>query len=185
MADLNFPRTAYFTGAFLNYVLQHTFARRRCEDMLVPFVCTSTDISNFKAKSHFEGPLWRICRASMSLVGFVPPLPHMERGPDGEGPRNSLLVDGGYTNQYPTEELRQMGAGVVISVRVCPDFDPVSTDYGDKVNGGLISLLRLLGIKWRWFQGPDPPAQAEIQERLMFLPDAMAIDVTDRSDVHL
>ncbi|CAE8646896.1 unnamed protein product, partial [Polarella glacialis] len=76
-------------------------------------------------------------------------------------------------NQYPSEQLRQLGAGVIICVQACPDFEPVSTEYGDWVYGGAIALLRLLRIRWRWFKGPDPPAQAEIQERLMFLPDAM------------
>jgi lysophospholipid hydrolase len=184
LSDFNFPRTAYFTGHYLNHVLQQTFARRRCEDMLVPLICTSTDILNFKAKSHRERPLWHVIRASMSLVGFVPPLPHQERNEDGHI-SSCLLVDGGYTNQYPTEELRQSGVGVVISASACPDFDPVSTDYGDKVTGGRILLLRLLGIQWRWFEGPDPPPQAEIQERLMFLPDTMLGDVSTRSDLHL
>ena len=39
--DFNFPRTAAFTGKFLNIVLQRTFARRRCEDMLVGYLRSS------------------------------------------------------------------------------------------------------------------------------------------------
>ncbi len=171
MMDINYPRTAMFTGRYLNTVLQQIFARRRCEDLLIPFACTSTDIQNFDAKTHKEGALWRIVRASMSLVGFVPPLPHHEtRAEDGQI-CYSLLVDGGYTNQYPTEELRNLGAGTVVCVQACPEYDPISTAYGDRVLGGTISLLRLLRIKWRWYEGPDPPAQSEIQERLMYLPD--------------
>jgi len=173
LADFNFPRTACFTGQYLNNVLQRTFARRRCEDMLVPFVCTSTDILNFEAKSHREGPLWRIIRASMSLVGFVPPLPHQEHCTETNQDVSSLLVDGGYTNLFPTEDLRQLGARTVICVKACPDFEAVSTDYGDSVRGGAISALRRLGIPWRWYKGPDPPNQGEIQERLMYLPDMM------------
>eukprot|EP00928_Gymnodinium_smaydae_P005604 TRINITY_DN11903_c0_g1_i1.p1 TRINITY_DN11903_c0_g1~~TRINITY_DN11903_c0_g1_i1.p1 ORF type:complete len:1293 (-),score=172.05 TRINITY_DN11903_c0_g1_i1:373-4110(-) len=176
LMDLTFPRTAIFTGTYLNRVLQKTFARRRCEDMIVPFVCTSTDIMNFEAKSHREGPLWRMIRASMSLVGFVPPLPHKELRQDGDGGVkvcSGLLVDGGYTNNYPVEQLRELGARVVVCVKVCPDFDPVSSDYGDRVFGLSVALLRLLRIGWRWYVGPDPPPQAEIQERLMFLPDSM------------
>jgi lysophospholipid hydrolase len=173
LADLNFPRTAYFTGSFLNKVLQYTFAGRRCEDLLVPFVCTSTDILNFRARSHSEGPLWRVIRASMSLVGFVPPLPFQEIRAEDGCIQSSLLVDGGYTNQYPADQLRQLGVGTVICVRACPDFEPVSTDYGDSVLGGAVALFRRLRVPWRWYEGPDPPSQAEIQERLMFLPDAM------------
>jgi len=185
LMDMNFPRTSYFTGSYLNSVLQRTFARRRCEDLLLPFACTSTDILHFQAKLHREGPLWRIIRASMSLVGFVPPLPHQEARPEDGKVCSSLLVDGGYTNQYPTEELRQLGAGTVISVQACPDFDPVSTDYGDRVTGGAVAILRLLGLRWRWYRGPDPPEQSEIQERLMFLPESMRIEASARSDLFL
>merc|ERR1719336_1844599 len=106
LMDLNFPRTAYSTGNYINSLLKDTFARRRCEDLLVPFMCTSTDIVQFDDKMHQEGPLWRIVRASMSLIGFVPPLPFRERRPEDGTITSSLLVDGGYVNQYPIEVLK-------------------------------------------------------------------------------
>merc|ERR1719296_272138 len=128
--DFNYPRTSMFTGHFLNGILKYTFARRRCEDLLVRFACTSTDIGNFSARVHWEGPLWRIVRASMSLVGFVPPLPY----------QGSLLVDGGYSNQYPVECLKENGAGVVICAAACADFGPLNTSYGDTLWGGTTAL---------------------------------------------
>lgn len=82
----------------------------------------------------------------------------------------TLLVDGGYSNQYPIEVLREHGAGVVVCVECCPDYDPVCTDYGDAVWGGLVTLRRRLC--WRR-AGSDPPTQAEIQERLMYLVEAL------------
>jgi len=181
MLDLNFPRTAYFSGAFLNCVLKQTFGKRRCEDLLVPFACTSTDIVAFQSKLHHEGPLWRICRASMSLVGFVPPLPFAEkRSADGHV-TETLLVDGGYSNQYPIEVLKEHGAGTVICVVACADFDSVNTSYGDSVNGGAISLGRFFGCRRR--VPKDPLTQAEIQERLMFLVENMKDHNTARSDI--
>ncbi|CAK9099561.1 unnamed protein product [Durusdinium trenchii] len=122
--DLTFPRTANFTGAFLNAMLKEIFARRRCEDLLIPFSCTSTDIVQFEEKVHRDGPLWRVVRASMSLVGIAPPLPHQERREDGKV-STTLLVDGGYSNQYPIEVLKEHGAGIVICVECCPDYSPV------------------------------------------------------------
>eukprot|EP00927_Polykrikos_kofoidii_P049190 TRINITY_DN43299_c0_g1_i1.p1 TRINITY_DN43299_c0_g1~~TRINITY_DN43299_c0_g1_i1.p1 ORF type:complete len:1238 (-),score=181.85 TRINITY_DN43299_c0_g1_i1:336-3956(-) len=185
LMDLSYPRTALFTGWYLNNVLQRTFTRRRCEDMLVPFVCTSTDILKLEAKSHDEGLMWRICRASMSLVGFVPPLPYEENQTEDGTIDKSLLVDGGYTNQYPIELLRQRGASIVILVQACPDFDAIGTGYGDRVEGGAISLLRFFRVAWRWYNGPDPPAQAEIQERLMYLPDAVKGKTGSAADLWL
>ena len=107
----------------------------------------------------------------MSLVGIAPPLPHQERRPNGRV-STTLLVDGGYSNQYPIEVLREHGAGVVLCVECCPDYDPVCTDYGDAVWGGLVTLRRRLSC-CRKPRGGDPPTQAEIQERLMYLVEAL------------
>ncbi|CAJ1410489.1 unnamed protein product [Effrenium voratum] len=170
--DLTFPRTANFTGAFLNSMLKDIFARRRCEDLLIPFSCTSTDIVQFKEKVHRDGPIWRVVRASMSLVGIAPPLPHQERRENGKV-TTTLLVDGGYSNQYPIEVLRENGAGIVICVECCPDYSPVCTDYGDAVWGGLVMLKRRLCCRRSSHSGIDPPTQAEIQERLMYLVEAL------------
>lgn len=187
--DLNFPRTAYFTGHYLNSVLKQTFARRRAEDLLVPFACPSTDIVHFESKMHEEGPLWRIVRASMSLVGFVPPLPYQERRAHDGKISQSLLVDGGYVNQHPVEVLREHGAGIVICVVAAPDYGPVNTDYGDIVKGGLVLLRRFIetwfGFGCRHRGKPDPPSQAEIQERLMFLVDSMKESHDLRADISI
>ncbi|CAK0843925.1 unnamed protein product [Prorocentrum cordatum] len=183
LMDITFPRTAYFTGNYLNTVLKDTFARRRCEDLLVPFACTSTDIVHFESKIHREGPLWRIVRASMSLVGFVPPLPHQERRPEDGTIRSSLLVDGGYVNQYPIETLKDHGAGVVICIVACPDHGPVNTEYGDVVHGVTVTLQRMFCCGRRCAGGSDPPTQADIQERLMFLVESMKESNQSRADL--
>merc|ERR1719453_2821818 len=142
------------------------------EDLLVPFSCTSTDIAGMESKMHREGPIWRVVRASMSLVGFVPPLPHQEMQPDGQV-RERLLVDGGYTNQWPVNAVQELGAGVVLCSVACPDFDKINTDYGDTCSGGTIWLRRQFGCCGKRAASDDPPALADIQERLIFLVDAM------------
>lgn len=183
--DFNFPRTSYFTGYYLNNVLQNAFGRRRCEDLLIPFACTSCDIANFESKIHTEGSLWRIIRASMSLVGFVPPLPFQERRVEDGKMVHSLLVDGGYVNQYPTEALREHGAGIIITIVCCPEHQPIATDYGEVVRGGLVTLRRTFGWACGCSRraGLDPPSQDEIQERLMFLVETMKESHKLRSDL--
>ncbi len=52
--------------------------------------------------------MWRLVRASMSIVGMVPPV--ME---DGE-----LLVDGGYLNNIPVDVMRGLGVGTGGCLRV-------------------------------------------------------------------
>merc|ERR1719329_1152784 len=174
MLDMCYPRTSALTGTFLNGVLQATFARRRLEDLLIPFLCTTTDILNLEPKVHREGPMWRLVRASMSLVGLVPPLCQQETDADGNISQ-SLLVDGGYTNNWPVEALHEMGAGTVILVICSPNFDPIFSDYGDSVQGGVLTAKNWLSsfICRKRNTDKDPPTQSQIQERLMFLMDAM------------
>jgi len=180
--DFTFPRTSYLTGAYLNRLLQMTFARRRCEDLLVPFACTSCDIAQFEGRVHTLGPLWRVCRASMSLVGLVPPLPFQEKTREGKAV-NSLLIDGGYVNQYPIEVLKEHGAGLIICSVACPDFNSICMDYGDTVSGTLVALRRWFGCCRRRRRIDDPPSVAEIQERLMFLVEYMKESNKIRSDL--
>jgi len=112
----------------------------------------------------------------------VPPLPHQERQPEDGKLSSTLLVDGGYTNQYPIEVLKDHGAGVVITIVACADYGPVCTDYGDVVRGGVTSLRRMFGCK-RHGEAPDPPSLADIQDRLMFLVESMKESNTSRSDL--
>ena len=53
--------------------------------------------------------LWRLVRASMTIVGLLPPVYE-----EGEG----LLVDGGYMNNIPVDVMRSMGVDTVIVVDV-------------------------------------------------------------------
>lgn len=52
---------------------------------------------------HDTGLLWRLVRASMTIVGLVPPVYH-------EG---DLLVDGGYLNNIPVDVMRSLGVDTV------------------------------------------------------------------------
>ena len=52
---------------------------------------------------HEQGPLWRLVRASMTIVGMVPPVYY----------KGDLLVDGGYMNNIPVDVMRSMGVDTV------------------------------------------------------------------------
>eukprot|EP00927_Polykrikos_kofoidii_P067903 TRINITY_DN63325_c0_g1_i1.p1 TRINITY_DN63325_c0_g1~~TRINITY_DN63325_c0_g1_i1.p1 ORF type:complete len:1207 (-),score=166.47 TRINITY_DN63325_c0_g1_i1:115-3735(-) len=177
LMDLTYPRTAKFTGAFINYLCQQAFARRRCEDLLVPFSCTTTDILNLQPLLHRQGPLWRIVRGSMSLVGLLPPLPHIDVDNAGQQ-RETLLVDGGYTNQYPVEELHDRGAGAVIRVAVASEYQQLNAQYGSTVSGTAVSLRQACSCRRR-APGADPPSLSEIEDRLIFLVDQLKQESTD------
>ena len=96
----------------------------------------------------------------MSLVGFVPPVPD----------HGSLLVDGGYVNNFPVEHAPRFGAGGVIRVNVSGGFDDVWQDYGDTLSGWWELFRWITGICWRRSH-PPAPTMRDIQERLMFMSD--------------
>lgn len=58
---------------------------------------------------HVEGALWKLVRASMTIVGLVPPV--FENG--------ELLIDGGYLNNMPVDVMRGLGVDTVRSLSVC------------------------------------------------------------------
>ena len=68
---------------------------------------------------HVEGLLWKLVRASMTIVGLVPPVTE-----NGE-----LLIDGGYLNNMPVDVMRGLGVDTVSS-RSCYQLThlSVSTD---------------------------------------------------------
>ena len=60
----------------------------------------TTNLSKGEPTYHEAGTLWRLVRASMTIVGLVPPVYE-----DGD-----LLVDGGYLNNMPVDVMHSMGA---------------------------------------------------------------------------
>lgn len=70
------------------------------------YFCVTTNLSRGEAAVHSDGLLWKLVRASMTIVGLVPPV--FEQG--------DLLIDGGYLNNIPVDVMHQKG-GVSI---ICP-----------------------------------------------------------------
>lgn len=64
------------------------------------YFCVTTNLTQGEASVHSSGTLWRLVRASMTVVGLVPPV-----SVDGD-----LLIDGGYLNNIPVDVMHQKGA---------------------------------------------------------------------------
>ena len=84
--DLTWPIVAYTTGHEFNRALYKCFYDSHIEDMWLPYFCNSTNILDSRQELHDSGYAWRYIRASMTLVGMLPPLSDNGR----------VLVDGGY-----------------------------------------------------------------------------------------
>ena len=78
----------------------------------IPFVCVATDIENGKEVVIHGGYLPQALLASSAFPTLFSPIEL-----DGK-----LLVDGGVTNNYPVEEVRKMGADIIIGVDVQDDL---------------------------------------------------------------
>lgn len=104
--------------------------------MTCRYFCISTNLSRGEPSVHEVGLLHRLVRASMTLVGLVPPVYH-----EGE-----LLVDGGYLNNIPVDVMRGLGVDSVIVVDV-EDKDASVWQNLSAYDGG-ISGWQLLWDRW-------------------------------------
>ena len=74
----------------------------------IPFLCVACDIERGTQVVFTEGSLPEAIRASMSIpTAFVP-----------VNFKNQILVDGGIINNFPVDEVKSMGADIVIGIEV-------------------------------------------------------------------
>ena len=78
----------------------------------IPFLCIATDIEKGEQVILKEGYLAQAMLASSAFPSLFSPVEI-----DGK-----ILIDGGVTNNYPAEELRKMGAEIIIGVDVQDDL---------------------------------------------------------------
>jgi len=93
---------------FLSQVTYHTRNIRDFKKLPIPFFCMATDIETGEQVVLDKGILPQALVASGSIPSLFYPI-------ELEG---RLLVDGGVTNNYPVEKLRELGADIVIGVDV-------------------------------------------------------------------
>lgn len=116
-----------------NDLLQTCFGDAQIEDLWIRFFCCSTNVTDRRLEVHDVGPLWRYLRASMSVLGLLPPMPDHDDS-------STMLVDGGYVNNLPfdvMESLRDPGVIIVVDVE---NWDDTSSkihhiEGGEHVSG--------------------------------------------------
>ena len=168
--DLTLPVVSYFTGWGMNRALGINLGETKIEDCWLPFFCCTLDLISCMPIVHRNGTLWRYVRASMALVGFLPPVCDTEQG---QQKNMHVLVDGGYVNNLPTDVMRALGAHYVIAVDVAGEgLDGQSlTPWGDGISGTWLLLRRLLP---RWLGGGHSiPTMADMQGQLPFVTDTV------------
>jgi len=73
-------------------------------DLPIPFLCMGTDLLTGEAVVLNKGNLARAVRASMAIPGYFSPTEY----------NGKTLVDGGVVNNYPAEQVKAMGADIII-----------------------------------------------------------------------
>ena len=54
-------------GALFNDIMKDAFGDVQIEDLWIRYFCISTNVSKARMQVHQSGPLWKYCRASMTV----------------------------------------------------------------------------------------------------------------------
>ncbi|KAF9225342.1 patatin-domain-containing protein [Gyrodon lividus] len=162
LSDVTYPLVAYTTGHEFNRTIYKAFYDLHIEDMWLPYYCNTTNINTSRMEIHETGYAWRFIRASMTLVGLLPPL--CDNG--------SMLVDGGYIDNLPVSTMISMGASAVLAADVGSIDDNSPRNFGDSVSGWWLVLNR-----WNPFSNARSiPAITEIQSRLAYVSSVRTLE---------
>ena len=137
--DPTVPVVAMLRGRRIAALLAELVGPRSIEELAIPFLSISTNLSRGSVRVHRTGPLLRAVRASVGIPGILPPV--VEGG--------ELLVDGALLDNLPVLAMRELtGGGPVLAVEVGVGISPSRyPDFPDELSGW--SALR------RRFGGPD------------------------------
>jgi lysophospholipid hydrolase len=133
--DLTLPILSMLGGHRSSARLRESVGDVQIEDLWLPYLCVSSNLSRAELMIHRAGPLWLSLRASISLPGILPPVAH-------EG---DLLVDGALLRNLPADVMREViGGGTVIAVDVSAETDMQQEHpYQDSISGWRIIWSRL------------------------------------------
>lgn len=100
----------------------------KCEfkDLKIPFRCVASDLYSGKLITLSEGNVAQAVRASSSMPTVFPPVKIDDK----------FLIDGGVLCRVPTQQVKEMGADVVIAVDVLDNTKEPVTEVK-----GIISLI--------------------------------------------
>ncbi|KAJ7110317.1 hypothetical protein C8R43DRAFT_1042208 [Mycena crocata] len=161
LSDVTYPLVAYTTGHEFNRSIYKAFYDLHIEDMWLPFFCNTTNIMTSRMEIHENGYAWRFIRASMTLVGLLPPLCN-----DG-----GMLVDGGY-GESMVATMFGMGASSVFACDVGSLDDNTPRAFGDTVSGWWLLINR-----WNPFSNARlVPPITEIQSRLAYVSSVKTLE---------
>ncbi len=135
LRDPTFPFVSLLAGRRIRAQLERAFGAVEIEDLPLPYLCVSTNLSRAAQAVHERGPLVRAIRASISLPGILPPV---SLGAD-------LHVDGALVNNLPIDVMAaKPEIGAVIAVDVSPEVEMrAPADLASELSGWHLLWQRL------------------------------------------
>lgn len=119
----------------LNRITRNVRHVKDFSQLPIPFLCIATDIETGEEVLLNKGNLAQAMMASSAFPSLFSPVEM-----DGK-----LLVDGGVANNYPIEEVRKLGAGIIIGVDVQDDLlDRTKLKNATRI---LVQITNLQSIK--------------------------------------
>ena len=106
--DYTLPYHALTRGAKVDAGLAAWFGGARVEDLWLPFLCVSSNLTTGSAMIHRSGDMPGALRASIAIPGLLPPVCTAE----------GVLVDGGMMNNLPADVLAGLERGPVLAIDV-------------------------------------------------------------------
>jgi NTE family protein len=111
ISDWTVPLVSMRSGRKVSRLLREAFGEREIEDLVLPFFCVSSNLTDGRATVHRHGPLWQWLRASVAIPGVLPPV----------FCKGQVYVDGGVINNLPVDIMRESQRGEVIAVDIGGD----------------------------------------------------------------
>jgi len=122
------PKRSILSSSRLRALMQRFAGDRRIENLDVPLGIVAADIVSQQEVVFRRGLIWPALLASVSIPGIFPP---QRVGP-------YTLVDGGVLNPVPSDVVADMGADIVIAVKLAtrPVLPAVQAEAVEAVPGG-------------------------------------------------
>lgn len=135
LLDYTLPFVSLVKGERITRAIGAQMGGWTIEDLWLPFLCVSTNLTRSVPQIHTVGDLTTAIRASVAIPGVLPPVPF---GGD-------LLVDGGVLDNLPIDPLRRFhDPGRIVAVDVAPPRGPrAKADYGLSVSGWEVMRSRV------------------------------------------
>lgn len=109
--DYTLPFHALTRGVKVDTALRESFGTTRIEDLWLPYLCVSSNLTTGAAMVHRSGDLVTALRASIAIPGLLPPVVS----------EDGILVDGGMMNNLPADVMAALARGPVLAVDVGSD----------------------------------------------------------------